>query len=70
VDKLFGGDADGALIHIDAGLGMLPGEENPRFVRAGALLARGDLEGWREELRHLVAARPSYFPLKNPRGGS
>ena len=39
---------------------MLPGEENLRFLRAGALVARGDLSGGRDELRSLLAARPSW----------
>ena len=58
--ELFGGDADAALTHVMAGLDMLPGEENLRFLRAGALVARGDLSGGRDELRSLIAARPSW----------
>ena len=58
--ELFGGDADAALTHVMAGLDMLPGEENLRFLRAGALVARGDLSGGRAELRSLIAARPSW----------
>jgi uncharacterized Ntn-hydrolase superfamily protein len=60
VGELFGGGADAALSHVMAGLGMLPGEENLRFLRAGALLARGDLAGGRNELRSLLATRPSW----------
>ena len=58
--ELFGGDADAALTHVMAGLDLLPGEENLRFLRAGALVARGDLSGGRDELRSLIAARPSW----------
>ena len=58
--ELFGGDADAALTHLMAGLNLLPGEENLRFLRAGALVARGDLSGGRDELRSLLAARPSW----------
>ena len=39
---------------------MLPGEENLRFVRAGALAASGDTGSAAAELRGLVAARPSW----------
>ena len=60
VGELFGGDADAALTHVTAGLNLLPGEENLRFLRAGALVARGDLSGGRAELRSLIAARPSW----------
>ena len=41
-------------------LSMLPGEENLRFVRAGALAASGDTSSAAAELRGLVAARPSW----------
>jgi hypothetical protein len=37
VDALFGGDAATALASADQGLTRLPGEENLRFIRAGAL---------------------------------
>ena len=60
VGELLGGDADAALSHVMAGLDMLPGEENLRFLRVGALVARGDLSGGRDELRSLLAARPSW----------
>lgn len=60
VGELFGGDPDAALADVEAGLGMLPGEENLRFLRAGALLARGDLDGGRGELRSLLAERPTW----------
>jgi uncharacterized Ntn-hydrolase superfamily protein len=60
VDELFGGDPAAALTDAGAGLEMLPGEENLRFLRAGALLAQGDLDGGRDELRSLLADRPSW----------
>lgn len=60
VGELFGGDPDAALADVEAGLGMLPGEENLRFLRAGALLAQGDLDGGRGELRSLLAERPTW----------
>jgi uncharacterized Ntn-hydrolase superfamily protein len=60
VGELLGGDADAALSHVMAGLDTLPGEENLRFLRVGALVARGDLSGGRDELRSLLAARPSW----------
>ncbi len=39
---------------------MLPDEENLRFLRSGALLARGDVDGAQAELRSLLAARPGW----------
>jgi uncharacterized Ntn-hydrolase superfamily protein len=60
VGELLGGDAGAALTRVMAGLDLLPGEENLRFLRAGALVARGDLSGGRDELRSLLAARPSW----------
>ena len=44
----------------DEGLSMLPGEENLRFVRAGALAATGDTGSAVTELRRLMAARLSW----------
>ncbi len=60
VGALFAGDAEAALLDIEQALATLPGEENLRFLRAGALLARGDLDGGRAELRSLVATRPTW----------
>ncbi len=57
---LFSGDAAAAVASADEGLSMLPGEENLRFVRAGALVASGDTGSAAAELRELVAARPSW----------
>jgi uncharacterized Ntn-hydrolase superfamily protein len=60
VDAVAAGDAGRALAEIDRALSVLPGEENMVFVRAGALAATGDVDGAREALRALVAARPSW----------
>lgn len=60
VVELFGGDANAALADVEAGLGTLPGEENLRFLRSGALLASGDLDSGRDELQSLLAERPSW----------
>jgi hypothetical protein len=56
VGALFSGDAAAAVASADEGLSMLPGEENLRFVRAGALPASGDTGSAAAELRGLVAA--------------
>ncbi len=58
--RLFGGDPAGALAEIDLALDRLPGDENARFMRAGALLTGGRTEEAVGELRALVAARPSW----------
>ena len=60
VDQLMGGDTTGALATIDAALADLPGDENLRFLRAGALMGSGAHEAARGELRALVAARPTW----------
>ena len=60
VSALSGGDAVAALASADEGLSRLPGEENLRFVRAGALAASGDTGSAVAELRGLIAARPSW----------
>jgi len=60
VGALFSGDPATALASADEGLGLLPGEENLRFVRAGALAASGDNDGAVAELRALITARPSW----------
>ena len=39
-----------------AALSMLPGEQNLKFVRAGALAASGDANGAVAELRELITA--------------
>jgi len=63
VGALFSGDPAAALASADEGLSTLPGEENLRFVRAGALAASGDSVGAVAELRALIAARPSWATI-------
>jgi uncharacterized Ntn-hydrolase superfamily protein len=60
VQRLSTGDAAGALESIDEGLARLPGDQNLRFMRAGALLAAGALDDARSELRALIAERPTW----------
>jgi uncharacterized Ntn-hydrolase superfamily protein len=60
VEQLFGGDPSAALETIDRALQNLPGEDNLRFVRAGALLASGAHDAAVAELRSLIAGRPSW----------
>ena len=60
VDALVGGDARAALEAADRGLVLLPGEENLRFIRRGALIAAGDEEAGRAVLRALIDDRPSW----------
>jgi uncharacterized Ntn-hydrolase superfamily protein len=60
VNALFSGDAVAALASADEGLSILPGEENLRFIRAGALAASGETSSAVAELRGLMAARPSW----------
>jgi uncharacterized Ntn-hydrolase superfamily protein len=59
-DQLSGGDPGAALASIDRALETLPGEENLRFIRAGALLAAGATDDGLAELRALVADRPTW----------
>jgi uncharacterized Ntn-hydrolase superfamily protein len=60
VDELFGGQPASALATIEAALETLPGEENLRFMRAGALGASGAIDDATAELRSLVAHRPTW----------
>ena len=60
VDELMGGDGAAALHTIDDALAILPGDENLRFVRTGALFASGDTEAGITEMRSLVAHRPTW----------
>jgi uncharacterized Ntn-hydrolase superfamily protein len=60
VEELFSGNAAGALEEIAAGLDVVPGDENMRFLRAGALIASGSLDAGTEELRGLIAGRPTW----------
>jgi uncharacterized Ntn-hydrolase superfamily protein len=59
-DQLFGGDPAAALASIEHGLGTLPGEENLRLIRAGALLASGKADEGLAEVRALLAGRPTW----------
>jgi uncharacterized Ntn-hydrolase superfamily protein len=59
-EALFGGDPATALREVDLALDGLPGDENARFMRAGALLVSGRTDAAVHELRALVAARPSW----------
>ncbi len=60
VDQLYGGDPAAALATIDEALLKLPGEANLRFVRAGALAGTGDTAAGLDEMRALVAERPTW----------
>jgi uncharacterized Ntn-hydrolase superfamily protein len=60
VDALAGGDARAALDAADHGLALLPGEQNLRFIRSGALAASGDEEAGLAALRALIDDRPSW----------
>jgi hypothetical protein len=60
VDELFSGNPAGALDEIAAGLNLVPGDENMRFLRAGALIASGSVDAGFEELRSLIAGRPTW----------
>jgi len=59
-DELFGGDPVAALTSIDRALETLPGEENLRLIRAGALLAAGAIDDGLAEIRALVGGRPTW----------
>jgi uncharacterized Ntn-hydrolase superfamily protein len=60
VEALMAGDGTSALSALDAGLAILPGEENLLFPRTGALMLVGrELEGL-AEARALLAIRPSW----------
>ena len=58
--ELFGGDPDVALREVEEALARLPGNENARLLRAGALVRSGRPEAGMDELRALVAQRPSW----------
>jgi uncharacterized Ntn-hydrolase superfamily protein len=59
-EALFGGDPAAALRQVDIALARLPGDENARFLRAGALIVSGQPDAGLDELRSLIAARPSW----------
>jgi uncharacterized Ntn-hydrolase superfamily protein len=58
--ELFGGNPAAALREVDLALDRLPGDENARFMRAAALIVSGRPEEGADEIRSLVAARPSW----------
>lgn len=60
VDALFAGDPQRALELCDAALALLPGDENLRFVRVGALAFLGRFDEAHAETRGLVAGRASW----------
>ena len=60
VDTLMAGDPVTALVSADDALRILPGDENIRFVRSGAMAALGDVAGSSAEVRSLIADRPSW----------
>ncbi|MEU2629452.1 DUF1028 domain-containing protein [Kitasatospora sp. NPDC007106] len=60
VESLYGGDPDGALRTIDTALAALPGEQGLRFLRAGALMARGEAAAATDELHALLADHPGW----------
>jgi hypothetical protein len=60
VDALATGDGDRALAILDHGLALLPGEENLRFPRAGALALAGQPDAAAAEIGALIESRPSW----------
>jgi hypothetical protein len=60
VEALMGGDPRAALAAIDDALTMLPGEDNFRFVRVGALLFSGAAEESNAEMARLVTDEPGW----------
>jgi hypothetical protein len=63
VDAIGAGDNDGALREIEIAHALLPQDENILFVRAGALLATGDVDQGRAVMQHLVQHRPSWATI-------
>ena len=60
VDTIMSGDPNGALRETDAGLELLPGDGNLRFLRVGALAASGDVDRGVAEAQELLRERPSW----------
>lgn len=60
IQALYAGAGEAALAEVERGLDVLPADENMQFVRAGALLARGDVDTGRAQLRALIAGRPTW----------
>jgi uncharacterized Ntn-hydrolase superfamily protein len=59
-NELVDGRPEAALGYADEALRLLPGEENFRFIRAGALAGAGRVDEATEVVRELVAANPSW----------
>ncbi|HXQ43565.1 MAG TPA: DUF1028 domain-containing protein [Acidimicrobiales bacterium] len=59
-EALFGSEQGSALAEVDQALRLLPGDENARFMRAGALIVSGQPDAGLSELRSLIAARPTW----------
>ena len=59
-EQLMAGDPAGAVTTVDGALRTLPGEDNLRFLRGGALMASGAVDAGVAELRSLIADRPSW----------
>ena len=59
-EALFGGDLERARREVELALGRLPGDENARFLRAGALIVSGRTDAGVDELRSLIADRPTW----------
>jgi uncharacterized Ntn-hydrolase superfamily protein len=60
VDALTTGDANASLASADAGLALLPEEENLLFLRVGALAAQGDVDAARATMQVLLTRRPTW----------
>jgi uncharacterized Ntn-hydrolase superfamily protein len=60
VEALIAGDGERALAALDQGLAVLPGEENLRFPRVGALMMAGRERESVAELQALVGSRPTW----------
>ena len=60
VDALFADEPAAALAKIDAALEEVPGDENMRFLRSGALIASGSVDTGIAQLRSLIEERPSW----------
>ena len=59
-NELAAGDPAAALARCDEALALIPDDDNAHFIRAGALLAGGDLDAGRAEVRALLADNPSW----------
>jgi hypothetical protein len=59
-EALVRGDAAGALAGAEAGLALLPGEENLLLSYVGALIGVGRVDQARAEVQRLVAEKPPW----------